>query len=278
MLTRLFSIEPGGLCTSRDCGSKTVLMFVLIINGDVCTYTEGMYRNLFALINRTVYHLCWNLLQSFYLKFQFLLNITAMRRQFDRAFRASTHLHEVLLHVKQILLTCFIWQHRFDYIDKPGVGNTDIIIRSLHDISEGAEVCISYFPINWRFAERQRKLNEEYGFECKCERCKIEEGWSDEDTAEQNDDISVEGEGSEGDEDMENTEEEVMDAEGDTQGSFPHAMFFVKYLCPNESCGGTLAPLPPVEGVISVMECNVCGQLRSEDDFLQEIQEHRVSS
>eukprot|EP00250_Pteridium_aquilinum_P018014 c23895_g3_i1 orf=466-1668(-) len=168
---------------------------------------------------------------------------------------------------------------RFDYLTKPGMGNTDIIIRSLHDISEGAEVCISYFPINWPFAERQKKLREEYGFECKCERCKVEENWSDEDIGEQADDISVEGEGSEEDEDMESRGEEVMDAEEDSQGSFPHAMFFVKYLCPNESCGGTMAPLPPTEGgASSVMECNVCGQLRSEDDFLQEIQAHKVSS
>lgn len=167
---------------------------------------------------------------------------------------------------------------RFDYIDKPGIGNTDIIIRSLHEISEGAEVCISYFPVNWPFAERQKKLKEEYGFECNCERCKIEESWSDEDIAEQTDDISVEGEGSDGDEDMGSTEEEVMDADGDTQGSFPHVMFFVKYLCPNESCGGTLAPLPPTETVSSVMECNVCGQLRSEEDILEEIEEHKVAS
>lgn len=166
---------------------------------------------------------------------------------------------------------------RFEYIDKPGVGNADIVIRSLHDISEGAEVCISYFPINWGFAERQKKLKEEYGFECKCERCKVEEGWSDGDIAEQNDEISVE-EGFEGDEDMESTEE-VMDAEGDTQGKFPHEMFFMKYLCPNESCGGTLAPLPLIEGASSsFMECNVCGQFRSEDDFLREIQEHKISS
>ncbi|MCO5604353.1 hypothetical protein L7F22_058518 [Adiantum nelumboides] len=178
----------------------------------------------------------------------------------------------------QILLTFFYGQSRFDYIDKPGVGNTDIIVRSLHDISEGVEVCISYFPVNWRFAERQGKLREEYGFECKCDRCKIEEGWSDEEDAEQVDEISEDGEApEEEDEAMKSTDEEDMDGEG-AHGSFPHAMFFMKYLCPRERCGGTLAPLPPHEGVsLSVMECNVCGHLRSEEDFLQEIQEHKVS-
>ncbi|KAH7314840.1 hypothetical protein KP509_21G023200 [Ceratopteris richardii] len=168
---------------------------------------------------------------------------------------------------------------RFDYIDRPGVGSTDIIIRALHDIPDGAEICISYFPINWSLTERQKKLRDEYGFICKCERCQVEEGWSDEDIAEQGEEISVERDTSEeGDEDMEATDEEVMDAEEDLQGSFPHAMFFAKYLCPHEGCGGTLAPLPPNQGRAVIMECNVCGQLRSEEEFLREIEEYRVSS
>lgn len=168
---------------------------------------------------------------------------------------------------------------RFDYIDKPGVGNTDIIIRSLHDISEGAEVCISYFPVNWQLSKRQGKLKEEYGFECKCERCKIEEGWSDEEQADESGGIEGDASGEE-DEEMEvTTDEEELEVEEAQEGSFPHAMFFVKYLCPRESCGGTLAPLPPNEGVTSsVMECNVCGQLRSEEEFLKEIEEHKVSA
>ena len=86
--------------------------------------------------------------------------------------------------IDSLFLVCF---PRFDYMDKPEVGNTDIIIRSLHEISEGTEVCISYFPINWPLAERQRKLKEEYGFECTCERCQIEEKWSSEDTGDDHD-------------------------------------------------------------------------------------------
>lgn len=166
---------------------------------------------------------------------------------------------------------------RFDYIDKPGVSNTDIIIRSLHEISEGAEVCISYFPTNWPRTERQSRLKEEYGFDCNCERCKVEENWSDEDIAEQGDDISIEGEIFEGDEEMGSPEKDAMESDGDTQNSFPHAMFFVKYLCPKDNCGGTMAPLPPTpEGASSVMECNICGHFRTDEAFLEDLEEHKV--
>ena len=44
---------------------------------------------------------------------------------------------------------------RFDYMDKPEVGNTDIIIRSLHEISKITKVCISYFHIDWTLIETQ---------------------------------------------------------------------------------------------------------------------------
>ncbi|KAJ6845709.1 histone-lysine N-methyltransferase ASHR2 [Iris pallida] len=49
---------------------------------------------------------------------------------------------------------------------------------------------------------------------------------------------------------------------------FPHAYFFVKFVCDVENCGGTLAPLPPSDdGTVSdVLECNVCGKLRKEGD------------
>lgn len=166
---------------------------------------------------------------------------------------------------------------RFDYIDSPGVGNTDIVVRALHDIPERVEVCISYFPINWQRTERQKRLKEEYNFDCNCKRCNVEENWSDEDITEQPDDISVEADGSEGDEEMKTPEEDEMQADGNTQDNFPHAMFFVKYLCPKEKCGGTMAPLPPSSGAISsIMECNVCGHLRTEEEFLEDIDKHKV--
>ncbi|ERN06421.1 histone-lysine N-methyltransferase ASHR2 [Amborella trichopoda] len=136
---------------------------------------------------------------------------------------------------------------RFDYIDKPGDGNNDIIIRALHDIAEGKEICLSYFPVNWKFADRQKRLLEDYGFVCECDRCIVEKTWREDD--EEEDEKMA----------LENEEEEQ---------EFPHAYFFVRYLCPNEECGGTVAPLPPSQGTPSnIMECNVCGQLRTEEEF-----------
>ena len=83
-----------------------------------------------------------------------------------------------------------------------------------------------------------------------------------------------------GDDDQEEEAEELMGSDEEAEGSFPHAIFFIKYLCPDESCGGTLAPLPPSQGVTSgtIMECNVCGQLRTEQEFLEEIEEYRAAS
>lgn len=68
------------------------------------------------------------------------------------------------------------------------------------------------------------------------------------------------------DEDTDEQMEAATAAEEDTD--FPHAYFFVRYLCQRENCGGTLAPLPPADdGMVSnILECNVCGQLRKEED------------
>ncbi|KAL4196695.1 hypothetical protein AMTRI_Chr04g247450 [Amborella trichopoda] len=97
---------------------------------------------------------------------------------------------------------------RFDNIDKPGHGNTDVIIRAPHDITEGKEICLNYFPMNWKY----------------CDRCMVETTWKEDDEEED--------------------EEMVLENEEDEQ-EFPHAYFFMRYLCPNEECGGTMGPLPP---------------------------------
>ncbi|EHA8588131.1 histone-lysine N-methyltransferase ASHR2 [Cocos nucifera] len=158
---------------------------------------------------------------------------------------------------------------RFDYVDGDGDGdrNTDIVVRAIHDIPEGREVCLSYFPVNWSYAERQRRLVEDYGFQCQCDRCQVEKNWKDDEEVE-----SMEEE--EGVEGMETLEEENNEG-GDGDGDFPHAYFFVRYLCNRENCGGTLAPLPPSpHGTLSnVMECNVCGQLREEGNIDEDVAE-----
>ncbi|KAL5700477.1 hypothetical protein ACHQM5_025914 [Ranunculus cassubicifolius] len=147
---------------------------------------------------------------------------------------------------------------RFDYVDT-SVGverNVDIVIRAIHDFPQGREICLSYFGVKWSYAERQKRLMEDYGFVCNCDRCKVEVNWKEDD------DGSME---ENGDEQMMALEEEYGEQE---ENDFPHAYFFVKYVCSRENCGGTLAPLPPSDGTPSeVMECNVCGQLRTGEDI-----------
>lgn len=148
---------------------------------------------------------------------------------------------------------------RFDHLDREGDGNAVINVRAIHDIPEGREVCLSYFPANWGYKERQQRLIEDYGFQCVCDRCEVEKKWKlgDEEDMEE-------------DEMLEEMEEEIGENAGDGSDDFPHAYFFVRYVCDRENCGGTMAPLPPPppQGASSGLnECNVCGRLRKEDGF-----------
>ena len=47
-------------------------------------------------------------------------------------------------------------------------------------------------------------------------------------------------------------------------------VFLMKYVCPVQDCGGTLAPLPGSGG----SQCNMCAMVRSEQDFLREMQQY----
>ncbi|KAL2623568.1 hypothetical protein R1flu_003773 [Riccia fluitans] len=193
---------------------------------------------------------------------------------------------------------------RFEYVDKPGKSNTDIFIRAMHDILPETEICISYFPVNWPYDLRQDKLEKEYGFKCSCERCDTEQGWSD-------------GEGEEGEEEEElqdqdesslekvvgqlqlkassfpneeekNGEAEVEEVYAEEDDDFHHAMFFVKYLCPVDDCGGTMAPIPQEldlkqeksgddDGdLFLTMECNMCGHIRTGDEFRKDLEENSI--
>lgn len=163
---------------------------------------------------------------------------------------------------------------RFDYVDAGEWGiannNTDIIIRMIHDVPAGREICLSYFPVNWSYSCRQKRLSEDYGFVCECDRCKVEANWSDYENEVGNDgDIGHCDEMDKGD--VEAGDECDVDDELDEGGNdFPHAYFFSMYMCGRENCGGTLAPLPPSgDGKpSSIMECNVCGQLKNADEDL----------
>ncbi|KAJ7559033.1 hypothetical protein O6H91_04G066500 [Diphasiastrum complanatum] len=168
---------------------------------------------------------------------------------------------------------------RFDYVDDPDKPNSSIFIRALHDISPGNEVCLSYFPINWNLAERRNRLLQDYGFECTCERCVVEDQWDDEGEGHCNteeEDLHLGHSEHKGDEEMDDDDSE------NAADDFPHAMFFVKHLCPVEDCGGTMAPIPPEQlveelgsGCSRSMECNMCGYLRTNEEFLQDLEEHK---
>ncbi|KAF8010256.1 hypothetical protein BT93_J1021 [Corymbia citriodora subsp. variegata] len=82
---------------------------------------------------------------------------------------------------------------RFDYVDAASDGNTDIIVRMIHDVPQGREICLSYFPVNLNYVNRQRRLMEDYGFTCDCDRCKVEANWSDDEN--EHDDIGEDNDG-----------------------------------------------------------------------------------
>ncbi|CAH9082200.1 unnamed protein product [Cuscuta europaea] len=158
---------------------------------------------------------------------------------------------------------------RFDYVDADSnpYTNTDVVIRVLHDVTEGREVCLSYFPVNLKYSERQRRLRDDYGFTCHCDRCNVESNWKDEE--EEVEVMSGNGSGmSEGEEAMdgEGMDEEEMEDEDDVD--FPHAYFFIRFMCNRDNCGGTLAPLPPSSSSpeSTLMECNVCGNVSKVED------------
>ncbi|XP_059635557.1 histone-lysine N-methyltransferase ASHR2 [Cornus florida] len=165
---------------------------------------------------------------------------------------------------------------RFEYLDNndhPVIvnnNNTDMIVRAIHDIPQGREICLSYFPVNFNYSERQNRLREDYGFTCECDRCKVEANWSedDNDNNENEDDDNEEAM----DEDLVEEEYDRMaDSEAEDgievkrdDDDFPHAYFFLRYMCNRKNCWGTLAPLPPSS---NVMECNVCGNLRKDEHY-----------
>lgn len=151
---------------------------------------------------------------------------------------------------------------RFDYVDNCGTMdlNTDITIRLIHDVPQDREICLSYFPVNEKYASRQKRLVEDYGFDCKCDRCQVEASWSDAD-----DDEYVDDQDEAMDEEVEEVVDVVQNGVDNVEGNdFPHAYFFARYMCDRVNCYGTLAPLAIPKSTF--LECNVCGYTK-EDVF-----------
>lgn len=162
---------------------------------------------------------------------------------------------------------------RFDYVDSVSdVSNTNIVVRVIHDLPAGREICLSYFPVNLKYSERQQRLKEDYGFTCGCDRCNVEATWSDNEEGEE----EMDHEDDDGDDGMDDDDDgDDMGADLETNDcgmskendDFPHAYFFMRYMCSRDNCGGTLAPIPAVDARPStVMECNVCGNLSNSED------------
>ncbi|KAB1201988.1 Histone-lysine N-methyltransferase ASHR2 [Morella rubra] len=117
---------------------------------------------------------------------------------------------------------------RFDYVDTAPdqQNNIDIIVRMIHDVPQGREICLSYFP--------------------------VEANWSDDD------DIVEEEEVEENEVMDEDLDDEIMESsQGKGDDDFPHAYFFLRYMCDRENCGGTLAPLTPDATPSDVMDVMV---------------------
>lgn len=201
------------------------------------------------------------------------LNAFGLMEQFSENKERSVRAYGIYPKASFFNHDCLPNACRFDYVDSASDRNTDIIVRMIHDVPEGREICLSYFPVNENYKSRQKRLSEDYGFVCECDRCKVEANWSDdEDGEKEGEDVMGEDDGDDDDDEMVASDAEIeAEAEGEGESDFPHAYFFMRYMCNMESCGGTLAPLPPSpDGRPSnVMECNVCGCLRNADDDIE---------
>lgn len=193
------------------------------------------------------------------------LNAFGLMEPFDRNKERSVRAYGIYPRASFFNHDCLPNACRFDYVDSTSdIHNTDIVVRVIHDLPLGREICLSYFPVNLKYSERQQRLKEDYGFVCDCDRCKVEANWSDNEEEMDHDD-------GEDDDDMDDdegadleTNDDGMDKENNDD--FPHAYFFMSYMCSRDYCGGTLAPLPPVDSRPStVMECNVCSNLSSSE-------------
>lgn len=139
---------------------------------------------------------------------------------------------------------------------------------------------MSYVPLFWDRSERQEQLRAEYGFKCRCERCRFEkeqekqeraaqgeeehdhehdhdhgDGDDDEDDDDDGDDDDLDGEDDEDDADEPLSEDDAEDLNLNatqpivwTRGELN--IYSMKYVCPSVTCGGTMAPLKkdPVGG------------------------------
>lgn len=170
--------------------------------------------------------------------------------------------------------SCYPNVCRFDSPDSEEEGNLVMSFRALRDIAEGEEILGSYFPLGWNLRERQQRVKEEYGFVCDCARCVLESRWQEEAAGSGNVSDCEEGEEAEqeeegGSDDCTWGQEEAEDVD---EERLEHSVFLLQFVCPKSFCGGTLAPLVGHGSSPSkTMECNMCGDFRTNEELMQEI-------
>ena len=176
---------------------------------------------------------------------------------------------------------------RFDFVDdeeEPLPRRTRIQLRALHDLPAGSEVLISYFPLDTPFLDRRDRLTCEYLFQCSCTRCTVDRRIMIEEADIVDMFEEAEAEDEDGDEDKDELAPEFL-----------CDMFLMRYLCPDETCSGTLAPSTAQEKGFSTdgcegggsgssaafasingaceMTCNTCTHVRSAAEWDRSVRE-----
>ena len=143
---------------------------------------------------------------------------------------------------------------------EPAAAGPAVCYRALEDLPAGSEVLLSYVGIGWplravpglaaadaaKFVGRKSYLATEYGFECNCPRCKVEELLPDDD--EDEDEAAEE-------------EEESAEVEEAREKDAELSVWLMRHLC---GCGGTLVP---EERPAGPLRCNLCSFSRTEAEF-----------
>ena len=151
--------------------------------------------------------------------------------------------------------------------------NTALHLRMLHALPAGEEVTQSYFPLTWTFVQRQERCRQQYGFVCRCPRCREEATWPPAERGEEEDDDG---------------KDSVQMGDNDDRGDAPHDsgggtddqvvdpgyihVFLFKFVCPRDGCGGTMAPTGTGGQQQEELICNVCEGTRTEAEFLAELE------
>jgi hypothetical protein len=170
-------------------------------------------------------------------------------------------------------------------------GSTMVAIRAMHDLPAGTEVVQSYFPLNWDLEDRQAQARDVYGFSCRCPRCLTEadpewqaaaggsssgSGWETDSSGGEEEGGSGGMEHDGGDGGPEGLQPLGLGCPPGSDGSEGREpldptylqLFMLKYMCPQESCFGTMAA---VLGA-AACECNVCGHRRTDEEFLADLE------